>query len=126
MNGGSVRRSRELARPRPPRVVPSHRLHPGLMGGASGVKTPVNLASFAASTHLGDPMSEDRTTPFTIAGRVKHWDLMARRLTIGGRVLRVADSVRLVGLTDGANIVASGYQPQDLAAPWIVTQFTLY
>jgi hypothetical protein len=49
---------------------------------------------------------------FTIAGRVAHWEPIARELTIGGRVLRVAASVFLAGdVPVGARILVSGDQP---------------
>ena len=54
---------------------------------------------------------------FTITGRVTHWERIARELTIGGRVLRVAASVFLVGdVPVGASIMASGHQPPDPGA----------
>jgi hypothetical protein len=60
---------------------------------------------------------------FTLAGRVTHWEPIARELTIGGRVLRVAASVFLVGdVPVGARIMASGHQPPDSGARWVVTR----
>jgi hypothetical protein len=60
---------------------------------------------------------------FTIAGRVTHWEPIARELTIGGRVLRVAASVFFVGnVTVGASIMASGHQPPDPSDRWVVTR----
>jgi hypothetical protein len=60
---------------------------------------------------------------FTIAGRMAHWEPIARELTIGGRVLRVADSVSLVGhIPVGASIMASGHQPPDPSGQWVVTR----
>jgi hypothetical protein len=60
---------------------------------------------------------------FTIAGRVTHWEPIARELTIGGRVLRVAASVFLVGnIPAGASIMASGHQPPDPSDRWVVTR----
>ena len=60
---------------------------------------------------------------FTITGRVTHWERIARELTIGGRVLRVAASVFLIGdVPVGASIMASGHQPPDAGARWVVTR----
>ena len=59
---------------------------------------------------------------FTIAGRVTQWEPIARELTIGGRVLRVAASVFLVSdVPVGVRIMASGHQPPDPGARWVVT-----
>jgi hypothetical protein len=58
---------------------------------------------------------------FTIAGRVTHWEPIARELTIGGRVLRVAASVFLVGDVPVGVRKASGHQPPDPGARWVVT-----
>ena len=59
---------------------------------------------------------------FTIAGRVTHWEPIARELTIGGRVLRVAASVFLISdVPVGVRIMASGHQPPDPGARWVVT-----
>jgi hypothetical protein len=63
---------------------------------------------------------------FTIAGRVTHWDPIARELTIGGRILLVAASVFLVGnLLVGASIMASGHQPPGSGARWVVTRLRI-
>jgi hypothetical protein len=63
-----------------------------------------------------------RGARFTIAGRVTHWEPIARELTIGGRVLRVADSVFLVSdVPVGVRIMASGHQPPDPGARWVMT-----
>jgi hypothetical protein len=49
---------------------------------------------------------------FTLVGRVSRWNPVAREVTIGGRVLRVADSVLSVtDLIAGVTIMVSGYQP---------------
>jgi len=53
---------------------------------------------------------------------VTHCEPITRELTIGGRVLRVAASVLFVGhLVAGANIKATGHQPADPDAQWVVT-----
>ena len=68
-----------------------------------------------------DPKGSEGSA-FTITGRVTHWERIARELTIGGRVLRVAASVFLVGdVPVGASIMASGHQPPDPGARWVVT-----
>ena len=60
---------------------------------------------------------------FTIAGRVGHWDPIARELTIGARVLRVAASVFLNGdLMAGATVIASGHPSPESPGQWVVTQ----
>ena len=57
-----------------------------------------------------------------LVGRVKHWEPIARELTIGGRVLRAADSVLFAGdIVAGVSIMASGYQPSNPTGQWIVT-----
>ena len=69
-----------------------------------------------------DPRGSEGSS-FTIAGRVSHWEPIARELTIGGRVLRVAASVFLIGdVPVGASIMASGHQPPDAGARWVVTR----
>ena len=61
-------------------------------------------------------------TSFTLVGRITPWDPIARELTIGGRVLRVADSVLFVSdVIAGVIIMASGHQPPDSGARWVVT-----
>ena len=68
-----------------------------------------------------DPRGPEGTS-FTLAGRMTHWEPIARELTIGGRVLRVAASVLFVSdVTVGAIIMASGHQPPDAGARWVVT-----
>jgi hypothetical protein len=78
------------------------------------------------------PMTDEgRPTPdpggpegssFTLVGRIKRWDPTARELTIGGRILRVADSVLFVSdLIAGISIMASGYQPPGPSNRWVVT-----
>ena len=70
--------------------------------------------------------TDARTAPagrsFAIAGRVERFDRDTRRFIIGGRILRVAPAVQLVGLTNGDLITASGYEQ---SGRWIVTQFSL-
>jgi hypothetical protein len=59
---------------------------------------------------------------FTLVGRVSRWDPVAREVTIGGRVLRVADSV--LSVTDmiaGVTIMVSGYQPPGPSDRLVVT-----
>jgi hypothetical protein len=57
-----------------------------------------------------------------LPGRVTHWEPIARELTIGGRVLRVAASVFLVSdVPVGVRIMASGHQPPAPGARWVVT-----
>jgi hypothetical protein len=64
-----------------------------------------------------------RRVAFSIAGRVEHWEPTSRQLTMGGRILEVADSVSfLVGVRAGVPIVASGIEPSAPGARWIVTQ----
>jgi hypothetical protein len=59
---------------------------------------------------------------FTLVGRVTHWEPRARELTIGGRVLRVADSVLSVtDLIAGVSIIVSGYQPPGPSDRLVVT-----
>jgi hypothetical protein len=59
---------------------------------------------------------------FTLVGRITRWDPITRELTIGGRVLRVADSVLFVSdVVAGISIMASGYQPPDPSNRWVVT-----
>jgi hypothetical protein len=73
-------------------------------------------------TPVTDPKDHEGSA-FTIAGRVTHWEPIARELTIGGRVLRVAGSVFLVGdVPVGASIMASGHQPPDASGQWVVTR----
>jgi hypothetical protein len=64
-----------------------------------------------------------RGARFTIAGRVAHWEPIARELTIGGRVLRVAASVFFIdNIAVGARIMASGDHPRNVSDQWVVTQ----
>jgi len=76
--------------------------------------------------HEGGPAPDPRGpggSAFTIAGRVTHWEPIARELTIGGRVLRVAASVFFVGNLDvGARIMASGDHPRNVSDQWVVTR----
>ena len=59
-------------------------------------------------TPTADPTAPEGNQ-FTIAGRVDGWEPHERQLTIGGRVLRVAASVFLVGdVPVGVSIMASG------------------
>jgi hypothetical protein len=63
---------------------------------------------------------------FTISGRVSRWDPIARELTIGGRVLSVADSVYFVGgVAAGVLIMASGYQPPGRSDRGVVTRLRI-
>ena len=57
---------------------------------------------------------------FLITGPITAWDPLGRRLTIGGRRLRVAPRVSTVGVLDGAMVTASGHE-EDSSARWIVT-----
>ena len=60
------------------------------------------------------PVEPATTAPeelqFTIAGRVDHWEPHERKLTIGGRVLWVAATLRVIGSEAGAKIVVSGHE----------------
>ena len=59
---------------------------------------------------------------FTLVGRVSRWDPVAREVTIGGRILRVADSVLSVtDLIAGVSIIVSGYQPPGPSDRLVVT-----
>jgi hypothetical protein len=79
------------------------------------------MAGEAQPRSQTDPRGPEGSS-FAIAGRLTHWDPIARELTIGDRVLLVAASVFLVGkLFVGASIMASGYQPPDSGARWVVT-----
>jgi hypothetical protein len=80
------------------------------------------MADEARPRSQTDPRGPEGSS-FTIAGRATHWEPIARELTIGGRVLRVAASVFLVGnIPAGASIMASGHQPLDPSDRWVVTR----
>ena len=80
------------------------------------------MADEARPRSQTDPRGPEGSS-FTIAGRATHWEPIARELTIGGRVLRVAASVFLVGnIPAGASIMASGHQPPDPSDRWVVTR----
>jgi hypothetical protein len=73
------------------------------------------------------PVEPATTAPealqFTIAGRVDCWEPHARQLTIGGRILWVAATLRVMGLKAGAKIVVSGHEEERGAR--IVTHLTV-
>ena len=99
-------------------------------GSASGTPWPAR-PSLPSAPKTTAPMADEGQAPdprgpegssFTIVGRVTHWKPIARELTIGGRVIRVAASVLFVGnLFVGASIRASGHRPPDPSAQWVVT-----
>jgi hypothetical protein len=60
---------------------------------------------------------------FTLAGRVDAWDPHHRELTIGGRVLWVPTTLRVIDPQLGARIVVSGHV-EERAARRIVTHLT--
>jgi hypothetical protein len=82
------------------------------MPDESVCKTPVEPAT-TASEEL----------QFTIAGQVDRWEPHERQLTIGGRILWVAATVRVMGLNAGAKIVVSGHEER--SARRIVTHLTV-
>jgi hypothetical protein len=59
---------------------------------------------------------------FLMTGPITAWDPISRLLTIGGRRLRVAPMVSVVGAL-GTLVTASGHQ-EDSSARWMVTQLT--
>jgi hypothetical protein len=105
-------------------------LHAASTSGSSSGTPSSPVPSLTSGPCTTAPMpDEGRPTPdtdpkgpegsaFTLAGRVTHWELIAYELTIRRRVLRVAASGLLVG---GASIMASGHQPPDSGARWVVT-----
>jgi hypothetical protein len=70
---------------------------------------PQSFTSIVSSSPLG----------FLITGPINAWDPITRLLTIGGRRLRVAPRVTVVGGL-GTMVTASGHQ-EDSSARWIVT-----
>ncbi|MEZ0336241.1 MAG: hypothetical protein ACAI18_19790 [Gemmatimonadales bacterium] len=73
------------------------------------------------------PVEPATTAPeelqFTIAGQVDRWEPHDRQLTIGGRILWVAATLRVMGLKAGAKIVVSGHEER--GARRIVTHLTV-
>ena len=85
----------------------------------SGPQTTARWPMRGAGARPGGP---PRGVRITIAGRVTHWEPIARESTIGGRVLRVAASVFLVSdVPVGVGNMASRHQPSDPGARWVVT-----
>ena len=55
-----------------------------------------------------------------MVGPIDTWEPLERRLKIGGRLLWVASSVSVIGLSPGTRVTLSGHQEHQTAR-WIVT-----